>query len=38
VPVDGEAVRSCLAPLKSAAGKSVTTIEGLEKDGQLHPM
>ena len=29
VHVDGEAVRSCLTPVSSVAGKSVTTIEGL---------
>ncbi|MFN9847934.1 MAG: (2Fe-2S)-binding protein [Alphaproteobacteria bacterium] len=29
VHVNGEAVRSCLTPLSSVAGKSVTTIEGL---------
>jgi isoquinoline 1-oxidoreductase subunit alpha len=29
VHIDGEAVRSCITPLKSVAGKSVTTIEGL---------
>jgi aerobic-type carbon monoxide dehydrogenase small subunit (CoxS/CutS family) len=35
VHIDGEATRSCLTPLKSVAGKSVTTIEGLGADG-LH--
>ena len=29
VYVDGEPTRSCLLPVKSADGKSVTTIEGL---------
>ena len=29
VIVDGEAVRSCLTPVSSVAGKAVTTIEGL---------
>ncbi|MCE2392800.1 MAG: (2Fe-2S)-binding protein [Proteobacteria bacterium] len=39
VMVDGRAVRSCVLPLKSAAGASVTTIEGLaEADGGLHPL
>jgi len=38
VLVDGVAVRSCVVPLKSVAGKKITTIEGLEKDGQLHPV
>ena len=30
--------RSCQIPLSAAAGKPVTTIEGLEKDGKLHPV
>ena len=29
IHLDGEAVRSCVTPLSAAAGKSVTTIEGL---------
>lgn len=37
VHVDGRAVRSCLTPVSSAFGKSVTTIEGLSKDGS-HPL
>ena len=32
VHVDGIAMRSCVLPLQSLAGKSVTTIEGLSKD------
>ncbi|MDA0679695.1 MAG: (2Fe-2S)-binding protein [Proteobacteria bacterium] len=35
VHVDGQATRSCLAPLASVAGKSITTIEGLGAEG-LH--
>ena len=38
VLIDGEPVRSCGTPVKSVAGKSVVTIEGLAKDGQLHPL
>ena len=38
VLVDGHATRSCVTPLGYAAGKRVTTIEGLEKDGRLHPL
>jgi aerobic-type carbon monoxide dehydrogenase small subunit (CoxS/CutS family) len=38
VIVNGEAVRSCQTPLKTIAGKKVMTIEGLEKDGRLHPL
>lgn len=38
VVVDGEARRSCLTPLKEVAGTEVLTIEGLAKDGKLHPL
>jgi nicotinate dehydrogenase subunit A len=38
VLVDGLATRSCLAKLSAMAGKSVTTIEGLETGGRLHPL
>ncbi len=38
VVVDGEAVRSCELPLESVQGKDVTTIEGLEHGGRLHPL
>jgi len=37
VHVDGEPVRSCSFPVSAAAGKSVTTIEGLSEDGS-HPV
>jgi len=30
--------RSCQIPVSAVAGKVVTTIEGLEKDGRLHPV
>ena len=36
VLMNGNPVRSCITPVGSAAGKEVTTIEGLEKDGRLH--
>ena len=36
--VDRKAVRSCLLEMKAVAGKEVTTIEGLEKNGELHPL
>ena len=36
VLVDGVATRSCVLPLKAAAGKKITTVEGLESNGQLH--
>jgi aerobic-type carbon monoxide dehydrogenase small subunit (CoxS/CutS family) len=37
VLVDGEPVRSCSYPVSAAAGKSVTTIEGISADGG-HPV
>jgi aerobic-type carbon monoxide dehydrogenase small subunit (CoxS/CutS family) len=38
VLLDGRAVRSCRVAVSAAAGKKVTTIEGLERDGRLHPV
>lgn len=38
VHVNGVAVRSCSTSARSAVGKSVTTIEGLETNGILHPV
>jgi isoquinoline 1-oxidoreductase alpha subunit len=35
VHLDGRAVRSCTLPISAAAGKSVTTIEGLARNGEL---
>src|SRR5207247_643781 len=36
--LDGTPVHSCLMPAFRAAGRQVTTIEGLAQDGKLHPM
>jgi len=38
VLIDGAAVRSCVTSLRVAAGRQITTIEGLEKNGRLHPL
>jgi carbon-monoxide dehydrogenase small subunit len=38
VIIDNEAVRSCSLPVGDVAGKNVITIEGLEKNGKLHPV
>ena len=38
VLVDGQQTRSCVTPVARVANKRITTIEGLEKDGQLHPL
>jgi carbon-monoxide dehydrogenase small subunit len=36
--VDGNAVKSCTMFAVQAEGKSLTTIEGMAKDGELHPL
>lgn len=33
-----EPVRSCMLPVSEVAGKKVTTIEGLARNGDLHPV
>jgi aerobic-type carbon monoxide dehydrogenase small subunit (CoxS/CutS family) len=38
VLLEGAAVKSCITRLSSAAGKHITTIEGLASDGRLHPV
>jgi len=38
VVVGGKAVRSCGTSLADGQGKEVTTIEGLARDGRLHPL
>jgi carbon-monoxide dehydrogenase small subunit len=38
VHVDGQAVKSCTVLAVQADGSSVTTIEGLATDGELHPV
>ncbi|SEL13085.1 (2Fe-2S)-binding protein [Parapedobacter koreensis] len=38
VLVDGHATPSCITPVASVQHKEVVTIEGLAKDGRLHPI
>ncbi len=38
VLVNNQAVRSCQTPVKQVQGKEVITIEGLAKNGTLHPL
>ena len=36
--IDGEAVRTCVLPVKAAAGRAITTIEGLGTPESMHPV
>jgi len=38
VLVDGRATRSCVTKASAAAGHEITTVEGLETQGRLHPV
>ena len=38
VMVNDRAVRSCIIPFRRVQGKKVLTIEGLARDGKLHPI
>jgi len=38
VLINDNPTRSCITPVGNAANKEVTTIEGLEKNGKLHPV
>lgn len=38
VLIEGNPRRSCNTPVRIAAGKRITTIEGLEAQGRLHPV
>ncbi|WP_109831608.1 (2Fe-2S)-binding protein [Reichenbachiella versicolor] len=35
---NGMATRSCMLPIQAAKGAKITTIEGIAKDGKLHPV
>ena len=38
VLLDGEPVKSCTVLAVQADGRNITTVEGLEQDGKLHPV
>lgn len=38
VHLDGQPVRACTTPISQADGRSVTTVEGLAGDDDLHPL
>lgn len=38
VLIDNEPVRSCTIPISDVTGKNVITVEGLAKNGKLHPL
>src|SRR5579863_9356707 len=38
VLVDGKPRRSCITPVSTVASAQILTIEGLEKNGRLHPV
>jgi aerobic-type carbon monoxide dehydrogenase small subunit (CoxS/CutS family) len=38
VIIDGEPMRSCIMPVEDLSGKKIITIEGLSKDGTIHPL
>ena len=38
VHLNGQAMRSCVLPVSAAAGQTITTIEGLAGEDELHPV
>ena len=38
VHLDGQAIRSCVMPVSSVAGRQITTIEGIGQGQDLHPV
>ena len=38
VLLDGQPIRSCTTQVGRAAARQIVTLEGLEKDGKLHPL
>ena len=38
VIVKGQAIRSCVTPVRSVEGSDITTLEGIGSPGKLHPL
>jgi isoquinoline 1-oxidoreductase subunit alpha len=38
VLLDGAAIRACVTPVGAVGSKEITTVEGLEQTGKLHPL
>jgi nicotinate dehydrogenase subunit A len=38
VIIDGKAIQSCDVPVSGATGKQITTVEGIARNGKLHPL
>src|SRR5271165_4478542 len=38
VLINGSAARSCITPIRAVVGKQITTIEGISRNGALHPV
>lgn len=38
VIIDGKAIQSCDVPASAVVGKKITTIEGIARNGKLHPL
>lgn len=38
VIIDGQAIQSCDVPASAVVGKQITTIEGITRNGKLHPL
>ena len=38
VVIDGQAIKSCQTKASQTEGRAITTIEGLERNGRLHPL
>lgn len=38
VLINGNPAHSCITPISAVSGKDITTIEGIEKNGKLHPV